>query len=190
MIEISEKLKRYKIDQTDIFLENFEVGQGKIIIANPYYNFSNYWGSMGSSIEEFLLRINSDYFITKLTGHHSTTVFSAKASIKNVRRHIREELAYELPWYKYMSAQKELRERLKEIENEAYSEESFVSLMSNISKTLYCFDLDKYDEAEFRDGVECLTQEPWHFIGTEPSQESIFLEKIFPKLKKVIKKII
>lgn len=181
-------MEKITIDSTDIILEDLGNEQGKIIIADTYgYNYSTYWGAMGGSLKEFLMRINEDYFINRLLPSDDRGVFSGKKSVRNVRKHIKTELSYEIPWYKYMSAQKELRERLKEIES-CESDHEFIDAMQRISNDVYCFELDRHDEERFKDALKSLESEPWHFIETEPSRHSIFLHRIFKRLQKELKK--
>ena len=56
-------MRLINIGLTDIVLQNFKDGQGKIIISNFDfdYNFSYYWGAMGenTNIEQFICQINS-----------------------------------------------------------------------------------------------------------------------------------
>lgn len=178
-------MEHIKIGTTDVFLDDKGEGKGKITISDTEWdiNCSFYWGSMGCSLKEFLLQINADYFEGKLNmGDHG--IFDAKKSIKNVRKYIREEMEYQLPWYLYPSAQKELRERLKEIEDYCCSEEQFIDQMSNISDSIYCYDLGYKEEKEFRGIIQELEQEPWHFIEKSPSEKSKWLKTFLPKLKK------
>lgn len=43
-----EEIKKIKLKHVDVYLENFDYGQGKITLTNPYRgSFSHYWGSMG-----------------------------------------------------------------------------------------------------------------------------------------------
>ena len=60
-------LRKIRINDSDIFLENFEKeGHGKITISNSWgYNFSYEWGSMGCCLEDFILSINEGYFISQ-----------------------------------------------------------------------------------------------------------------------------
>ena len=93
-------MKTLRIDYTDIFLDDKGNGQGKLTISNTCgFNFSCYWGAMGGSLKDFLLRINEDYFVRNLTDPLS---FDAKLTAKSVRRYVRNELKSELPWYMYM----------------------------------------------------------------------------------------
>lgn len=91
--------KQIKIDDTDVFLENFGVGNGKITISDSYnHNYSYHWGAMGSCIEKFLLGITSDYFARKLIPDWDERVIDVAATFKNLRGFIRDEL--DLPFYK------------------------------------------------------------------------------------------
>lgn len=178
-------MEHIQIDETDIFLDDMGDGRGKIIISNTWgYNFSHFWGSMGSDLKEFLTRINKSYFINKLLPHYDNGQFDPKKTIRNVRKYIRTE--FDIPWYQHMSAHKELREFLKELET-CDSQRLFVHYMSNISDSIHCFDLNYQDEQEFKSALKVLECEPWHFIEMGPSNSQIFLEKLYPKLQKKLK---
>lgn len=178
-------MKHIKIGNTDVFLDDKGEGKGKITISDTEYdyNFSFYWGAMGCNLEEFLLQINPDYFEGKLN-MGDQGVFDAKGSIKNVRRYIREEMEYQLPWYLYPSAQKELRERLRWIEEYCCSEDEFVNDMTTLTESIYCMDLTRNEERNFLGIISELEQEPWYFIEKKPSQKSVWLKNFLPKLKK------
>lgn len=175
-----------KIDSTEIILQNYEKGQGKIIISDLYHgSYSFYWGSMGdSTIEIFLKRINSDYFAGKLCNEKN--IFSGKNTARNIRKWIREEMSIDLPWYRFMSAQKELREKIKELD---YCDNQYQAmyLIENLHDSLDCFDLDYIEEKEFRKIIEDnFTQEVWNLFGTETSSEYKFLKKLHKKLVKML----
>lgn len=178
-----------KFKDTDIILQNFEKnGQGKIIVADNWRGAFTYsWGAMGSDINNFICDINNDYFARKLLSGGCYT-FSGKKSVSNVRKYIREELYYDLPWYKYMGAQKELREALKTMENTS-SPDEFVYGMSQLSNRLMCYELDINEERDFMDIVKShFENEPWHFIGEDLSNEYHWLCDIHNKLKKELKR--
>lgn len=180
-------IKRLKIGTTDIFLENLGPGKGKIIIADPYGgNYSNFWGSMGGTIEEFICSINFGYFDNKVNPY-DRGVFDGKASVTNIRRFIREEYSYDLPWYENMEAQKELRAKLRELES-CESGDWFVTKCERLADDLDLYDMDYKDAESFRGLIRNLMSEPWHYIGTRPSSETLFLKKLFPKLQKRLKK--
>lgn len=180
-------MKHIEIGNTDVFLEDLGNSKGKISITDTEgYNYSYFWGAMGDSLEKFLCRINEDYFAMKLRPMGDNGVIDLKLSVREIRKFIREEYAYELPWYKYMEFQKELREKLKEIEEYSYSEEDFVRRCSEIPNSCW-YSLDYKAEKEFVKIMECLFQEPWHFIVNGESKHTKFLKKLLPKIKKKLK---
>lgn len=181
-------MNKIQIDNTDIFLENIEFGKGKITISNTYgYNFSHYWGSMGNSLEDFLLRIDSGYFIGKLCSN-SQGDFSGKRTVKNIRKVLREEFSYEIPWYKNMEAMKELRKKLKNLET-CSSENEFFFEVSYITKyDWFLYIDDRYDAREFKNNIESLFSEVHYYFEYEDSREIVFLKDIFKKLQKHIRK--
>ena len=181
-------MESFKIGETDIILEDYGDGKGKIIIANTWgYNYSYYWGSMGSSLKEFLCSINMYYFTNKLSDPSDNGVFSAEKSVSNFRKYLKTEFKYDLPWYKWPEAQKSLREELKNIE-ECESEESFVYNMNKLYLNIDYSSLDRYDEEEFIDIIKSACNEPWCFIEKKDSNKTIFLKRLFPKLQKELKK--
>lgn len=172
------------IDDTEIILRDYGHGKGKIIIANPYnLNFSYYWSAMGSSLKEFLKSLDYGYFINKLT--NKTHVFSGKNTAKNIRKYIRQELKYDLPWYKHMEFQKSLRRWIKEIE-EMETTDEFVHYAISIADSCD-LDFSEMSYYEKKDIQQLLTDtigcEPWHMAGDEPSRETLFLGDLFKKLK-------
>lgn len=181
-------MQEIKINNTVVLLQDFEKpGQGKIIIADDYMGAFTYtWGAMGCSIAEFIKSINSGYFSGKLC--RNTYVFSAKKSVSSVRRYIKDELKYELPWYKFMPAQKEMREELKKLESCNYADE-FINSMSCFPEHLMCPDLNYSEEKEFKGLIDSVfTCEPWHFIVQDYSDEYKWLCDLHRALKKKITK--
>ena len=174
---------KIKIDDCDVYLEDFELGKGKIIITTGYDAYSSYWGSMGSNLSDFLCSINEYYFAGNLT--NNMFEFSGKQTLKNIRKHLRE--SYDLPWYVHMETQKELRETLKEIEHYE-SANSFVSFFPSIINNLICSDMDYNDEKEFKLLLSDMFCEPWNFIGEKETNEYLFLTKFHGKLKKELLK--
>ena len=184
-------MESIKIDDAEIILQELGEGKGKIIITASYgYNFSCFWGAMGGTLKEFLLNINESYFVQNLADINDTSVFDGKATITNVRRHIREEMSYELPWYENMEAMKSLREELKKLEG-CDDERYFVQLMEAIPDKVDSYSIeDSYDRYEFINNLKSLCHnEPWNFIAKKPSQKSLFLIRLFPKLQKKLKSL-
>jgi hypothetical protein len=189
MIELKNRIDKVKIDNTDIFLEDGEIlGHGKITVSDTWHGAYTYaWGAMGSNLSDFICRINEDYFASNLLGPRSIYVFDPKGSVRNIRKFIREELSYDLPWYKFMSAQKELRSELKGLEN-CDGEGEFVNSCNHLMDGVFCMDLNYDEEKEFKDILRPVFEsEPWNFIAQKPSPTYLWLCKLHGKLVKKLK---
>ena len=177
-----------QVGNTEVILQNYDLGQGKIIVSDlDKGSWSYYWGAMGGkTIEEFLKQTNGDYFAGKLCNEQYQ--FSAKNTARNIRQHIREEMNYDLPWYKFQSGQKELREKISDLEREASCKYEALNIIEHLHSSLWCLDMSYEDGKEFLSIIEThFTQEPWWFLGEELSQEYIFLKKLHQKLIKKLK---
>lgn len=175
-----------RIDNTDVFLQNMEKGQGKITISDTYgHNYSYYWGSMGDTLEDFIHRIDSCYFTKNLLGSEDSYVIDVKKTFRNVRRHIREEIR--LKWYMHVEFQKEMREQLNSFQEdieETQSERHFVDMFYKFIKDLPFYDIgDRYDSKRIEEDFNSIS-EPWYFIERKPSPEYEWLCKFHKKLKK------
>lgn len=181
-LQTDKTMNRFKIETADIILENYETGKGKIIISDLNHgSFSFYWGAMGESIEAFLKGINSSYFADKLCNNRYE--FSAKQTAKEIRKYIREEMKYDLPWYKFQSAQKELREKIKEIERSENQYEA-LSLIQALPDNLMCLELSHKEEREFNRIVrDMVSTEPWNFLQNDYSQEYRYLEELHKRIR-------
>lgn len=177
-------METLKIDTTNIFLEDLGDGKGRITISDDYRGaFNHYWGSMGCSLNEFLINIDSCYFAGKLC--RTRTEFDAKKSVSNIRKYIKTELSTELPFWKFMPAQKELRESLNELEDCETSNE-FIDQCLALPGNLFCFGLDRDEEEEFKSIIaEVFTCEPWLFIEEVDSSEVKWLMSLHGKIKKL-----
>lgn len=183
-MEIKE-VPKIRINETDIFLENFEIGKGKITISNTDwgYNMSCYWGAMGenTTLEMFLKQINASYFVDKLLSREEEYEFDSKKTFAAVRWHIKNEI---LPWYKHMEFQKDMRERLREFQQECADErwfvENFSYFMSNLN---YYLIEDSYAREELKNELTSI-EEPWSFICTKYSRKAHWLMELHKQLKK------
>src|SRR5690606_27501153 len=90
-----DKLIHFRIDGTDVILQDYEDGKGKIIISNDDfdYNLSYYWGSMGEgyNLSKFILKTNNSYLIGKLGERSCDGPIDIKRTMTNVRRYIKDE---------------------------------------------------------------------------------------------------
>lgn len=171
-----------KIGSTEVILQNYEINHGKIIVSDLYNgSYSFYWGSMSGTLEEFLKRINSGYFAGKLC--NDQYVFSGKNTAKSIRRHIKDNMSYDMPWYKYTAAQKELREAIKELERCESQHDAIYQIEK--FKDILVLGMSSQEDKEFQEIMEShFNCEPWHFLETEPSPSYKFLVKLHKELKK------
>jgi len=185
-------MEHIRIDYTDIILQEFGEGKGKVIISNDDYgyNFSYYWGAMGedTSLKQFLQSIDTGYFVGKLCTHTKGPMNERKTFVA-LRKYIQECFKYELPWYDHMEFQKDFREKLREYQKTISSETEFI-----MGITSFCDSLNFYliDDSKERERLENLFKdifsncEPWSFIENDPHPEEVFLKKLHPKLKKAL----
>lgn len=186
-MQIQSNITRLKIDSTDIFLEEIGENQGKITISDTWgHNYSTYWGAMGGSLKDFIKRINSDYFANKLMGSTSIYEMDVKATFSAIRKHISSEIG--LPWYEHQIFQKDMREKLKNFQNECEENEwenYFVDKFfdSFINRLDFYLIEDKFEreylEKQFR-GIS----EWWYFIQSKPNRKFVWLQELHSKLKK------
>lgn len=171
-----------KIGCTDIFLEDKGEGTGKITISDTCrdYNFSYYWGAMGSDLKTFLKQINPGYFSNKLAVGNGQ-VFSAEASVESVRTYLKEEVDLDKDFFP--SAQEELYGKLDEIEASADNGNHFVDLMLAIKNEMIFYDLTYREEDEFMEAIQGIFETPWYFIETKESNEVKWLEELLPKIQ-------
>lgn len=179
---------RYKVGDSDIFLEELGYNKGKITVSDVYgHNYSMFWGAMGGNLKEFICQINSEYFASKLLGSIDSQVFDTKATFKNVRKHIRDEMG--LKWYEYMDFQKHMREVLKDFENDCIScEITNSSYFIDNFKSSFIDRLDYYLIAGFFEKSylesDLKNIEWWYLTQTKESPKYKWLEKLHCELKK------
>lgn len=187
-------MEHIRIDYTDIILQDFGDGKGKIIISDDDYgyNFSYYWGAMGkdTSLKQFLQEINTDYFVGKLSSHTKGPLNVRKTFVA-LRKYIQESFKYELPWYEHVKFQKDFRERLKYFQKSIGHETEFIIGIEDFHNQLDYYLIE--DRAE-RERIETLFKsifyncEPWDFVENDPHPEELFLSRLHPKLKKALSK--
>lgn len=152
-----------------------EAGHTKLIGVDPFTDHMDF-------MKERMKRTDAGYFANALAVEKY--VYSGKATAKNVRRYLREELKYDLPWYKHLETQKELRELIKELET-CDSQDYAIQIIGNLHSNVYYWDMDRYEERELskllEDHFAC---EPWNFLETEPSPQYKFLVKLHKELIK------
>jgi len=187
-MEKSTTVNIFKIKETEIILQNYELGQGKIIISDLYRgSFSYYWGGMRYSLEDFLISISSDYFANNLCNERYK--FSGKATAKSLRRYFINEMSYAFPWYKHFKAHKQFRDVLKDIER-CDNQYEALNQIESLPNEIYDFDnLDYYETQKMQQYLkDHFNNEPWHFLENEYSDEYVFLLKLHKELIKYLKK--
>ena len=185
-------MKKNNINDYEIILENKSPGCGKIIITNNYGdNYSYQWGAMGNrngitiTLEEFILSIDSDYFVKNLISSLGGWEFDNVKTFRNLRKHIRDEI---LPWYMYPEFQKDMRTIINSFQRNCYDEYFFVGEFSYAFIKQLDFTLidSKYDQKSYQRDFESIT-EPWHFIEKCRSKEYKVLTQLHKDLQKTLK---
>jgi hypothetical protein len=178
-----------EINTTDIVLQDFGQGKGKIIISDTDrdYNFSFYWGAMGkdTTLREFIKEIDSSYFIGKLA-HHCQGKFSSKRTFSKLRKFLREEYSEDLAWYKNMEFQKELRHDLNRFQEDCGSEEMFVFMWDSFADNLHYYLIDNELDRKQIESIFKGMCEVWHFIEKDTPAEHIWLERLHKELKNIL----
>ena len=174
---------RLRIDDVDVFLEDFGSGRGKITLSGYGHNYSYTWGAMGGSLQEFIMGMGPNYFADKLCSN--TYKDSMPGTFKALRKHIREDI---LPWYKHMEFQKEMRREISEWQAHCGSGDEFVrEFTSFIGRLPYHLIKDRLERQDIESEFQGIS-EPWHLIEQEISDEYVWLMKFHDKLKKELTK--
>ena len=182
-----------RIDNVDVFLDNKEFGKGKITISDNYnHNFSYYWGAMGDTLEDFIIRINDDYFVGCL-GVHGYGKLNCKKTISELRKHLNETFYNIYPWYKHQEFQKDLRVNLTKLSKEEFSSDDgfYLRLKNFLEYDIDFYLIEDYNdrknvEKELKDAI--LGAEFWHFFVYDEPQANVWLRKFHKKLVKELKK--
>jgi hypothetical protein len=176
--------KIFRLNSTDVILQDYQDGQGKIIISNDDrgYNFSYYWGSMGSGscLSDFLIRINSEYFARKLGT--CKEIFDADKTFRVIRKTLKKEL----PWYKHLEFQKEFRVKLNDFQSQCSDDvNGFYYFLRDFTESLDYYLVEGSDRDEVKSIIDNLFSYS-DYICTKPSPETIWLEDFHGKLKKYL----
>lgn len=180
------KITMFRIFGTDVILQDYEDGKGKLILSNVDrdHNVSYYWGSMGQGydLSKFILQTNNGYLISKLGERSGDGPINIKKTMANVRNFIKNDS----PWKFYYSpmSDKELRSDLNHIQKYTQDDRDFVDRMQQLDP---CYDDsdDMYNRGEyyFDDTIQMLKTEPWHFIVRHSPDVNKWLSIFLPKLR-------
>ena len=181
------KLTHFRLLRTDVILQDYEDGKGKLILSNDDrdYNLSYYWGSMGQGydLSKFILKANDGYLINKLGQRSGDGPINMKKTMTNVRKYIKDDTEWR--FYYSPEADKELRNALNDIQRYAHDSRDFVDRMIDIDP-YYSGNDDTYYRGKeiFESMVENIRCEPWHFIVNDEPDVNIWLSKFLPELRK------
>jgi len=180
-------ITHFRIDYTDVILQDYEDGKGKIIISNDDrdINLSYYWSCMGQgyNLSKFILQTDNGYLINKLGKRDGDGPINMKKTMAKVRKFIKEETDW--VWYISPEGDRELRDELNRIQRQTSCSEEFISSMSNLDlHEYYCYE----GEEVFRRMIFSLRSEPWYFIVNDPPLTNVWLSKFLPKLRDYLKK--
>lgn len=186
-----EKTTLFRILGTDVILQDYEEGKGKIILSNDDsdYNLSYYWGSMGQGYDlaKFILKTNDGYLINKLGQRSDDGPINMKRTMASVREHIRKETDWK--WYYNKEADKELRDSLNNIQRFSGCQNEFIDSMQSLDVD---FPKDGYKyhpyEDEFKSMIESLRCEPWYFIVKDEPDVNRWLQFFLPNLRSELQK--
>jgi hypothetical protein len=167
-------------------LEDIREGAGRVSLYIGHREFPYTWGAIGSnSIKDFILDTDSSYFCGKLCPYEESSVFSAKASLRAIKRHIEQEF----PYYKHMAFQKDMRKHLKRLET-CNDSEKFMSKFHDV--VMYSFDYrlieDRYDREEVKLFFDSFKSCAWEYLETEPSGTYKLIDEMHKRLKAKLKK--
>jgi hypothetical protein len=185
-------IRKIRIKEYDVLLENLGPNAGKVIIASPYFNTSHYWGSMGGTLEEFICSINSDYWVGKLRPQSAKDELDVKKTFSALRKSLNEcirEESSSFGWWTEPEFQMELRERIRDIENAVDDQYGFVEAIRNLSNYLpYYMISDDGNRRRFESAISNAFLEPWHYLTFKEPWDLKVLVMIHKELKKILEK--
>lgn len=183
-------MEHYKIDDTDVFIEEIAPHKGKITISNTSgHNYSTSWVAMGGTLKEFLCKINEDYFTSNLIGRNSSKVMDVNKTFRYIRGHIHDQMG--LKAYKHRAFIKNVMKQLSIFEKNALEiqdENAFVSYFPLFIESINFYLIEDESEREVIEDNFHLITEPWEFIVRKDSDNTIWLKKLHGKIKKVLLK--
>lgn len=184
-------MNKHTILEHDVILENLKPGQGKVIIAGPTLNTSYYWGSMGSSLEEFICSIDLGYWTKNLLPYDVERPVDTRKTFAAFRKQLKENLGYELigyGWWKEMEFQEQMRKEIQKAQDSTEGDHSFMYILNSLpGKMPYSLIRDRYDQKVFEETIEMTCAEPWHYLVHGQSREEKILAEIYSVLRKRLK---
>jgi len=165
-----EKVTKFKVEDLDVVLIDYRVGQGKIMIAGNGVSGSYFWGAMGGRLVDFISRIDVNYFSKNVLG--DLYVFCGKTSAKNVRAYFRQNWS----WYKDVEFSKELA---RVLQSAAGTRDEY-----DFERVIRGLLLESPEDDDVAEHIGYVTDYWYEFIGRKDSREYRYIQKIFPKLQR------
>ncbi|MDF2851671.1 MAG: Phi17:2 [Sphingobacterium multivorum] len=183
-------MTHFRLNYTDVILQDYEDGKGKIILSNDDrdINLSYYWSSMGEgyNLSKFILKVGDEYLIRKLGERDSDGPMNVKKTMAVVRSFIKNETSWR--FYMNLEADKNLRLKLKEVQELSFDKNDFIRLMQDLDPDFPKQTRWHEYQSEWDEMLQSITIEPWYFIVNDPPSTNIWLSKFLPELKKHLKK--
>ncbi|KKO91766.1 hypothetical protein AAW12_08900 [Sphingobacterium sp. Ag1] len=185
-----DKLTHFRIDYTDVILQDYEDGKGKIIISNDDrdINLSYYWSSMGQgyNLSKFILKTNDEYLIRKLGESDDDGPINMKKTMASVRSFIKNETSWR--FYMNLEADKSLRTELNDVQESSFDKNDFVRRMQDLDPDFPKNTRWHEFQSEWDEMLQGITIEPWYFIVNDPPETNVWLSKFLPKIREHLKK--
>lgn len=173
-----------QLKDTTVYLEDFKLGKGKVIVDTYDGTYSMFWGATGTAnIADFIIEINPEYFSSKLLGSIGITEFCKKNTFASLRKHISDLL----PWYEHLDFQKSMREKIKIFQNDVNDSNSFLYGINKVLEGLDFFLIDNRIDREVLES-EFKAIEAYDFIEHKYSSKYNYLMKIHNQLCKYLKR--
>lgn len=186
---IDESCSMYKLSTKynwSAMLESLRNGVGRVTMYVGHREFTYTWGATGSrSIKEFILDTDSAYFCNKMLSRDEGSQFSAKQSIRRLKRAIADEY----PYYKHLEFQKDLRKKLNTL-GEYDNPEEFIDEFNYIVRTRLDYDIikDRFESKEVESFFNSLQSCAWEYLDREPSGICLTIQKMHKVLKSKLSK--
>ena len=183
-------MTHFRIDYTDVILQDYEDGKGKIIISNDDrdINLSYYWSCMGQgyNLSKFILKTNDEYLIRKLGERDDDGPINMKKTMASVCSFIKNETYWR--FYMNLEADKNLRTELKDVQESSFDKNDFVRRMQDLDPDFPKNSRWHEYQSEWDEMLQGITIEPWYFIVNDPPSTNVWLSKFLPKLRDYLKK--
>lgn len=99
-IFVDEIYSSHGLDPISIYLEDYEIGKGKITISCYDKSWHSFWGAMGEmSISDFFLSCDNGYIVKNLSSTRST-INDCQSLEKQIKKFYGDDWFYDIPTMK------------------------------------------------------------------------------------------